>query len=547
VAAFISISVAKQPPLTSTKPASFKLFRIRFYVVVTLIAAQLLTGCTSARDYIRNGFKVGPNYGRPPAAVAPDWLDAKDPRVRKDREDLSQWWAIFKDTNLDTLIQTAYRQNLTLREAGFRVLQARAQLGIAVGEFFPQSQTANGGFIHTQRSRQVENIPAAIPTTFSQWDLGFSLAWELDIWGQFRRAIEAADDNLDASVEGYDFVLVTLLADVATYYVQLRTLEQQLAYLRANVVLQRESLSIAQAQFKGGQVTELDPDQAQSLLSQTESEIPAVEAAIRQTANQLCILLGIPPEHLREKLGEAPIPKTPTDVAVGIPADLLRRRPDVRRDERLAAAQCAAIGIAEADFYPAVTILGTIGYSADQFGSLFNAKSFRGTIGPSFQWNILNYGRILNNVRQQDAKFQELVAHYQNTVLQANAEVENGLATFLNSQEQAKDLAQSVTAAEKAVKVAIAQYKGGQVDYNRVSTLEQNLVQYQSQLAQANGQIAQGLIQVYRALGGGWQIRCPEAQAAQAEPVVAPLPVQASTEIVPTAKWSVKKPRSPAP
>jgi outer membrane protein TolC len=211
-------------------------------------------------------------------------------------------------------------------------------------------------------------------------------------------------------------------------------------------------------------------------------------------------------------------------VVVGIPADLLRRRPDVRRAERLAAAQCAQIGVAEADFYPQISLLTTFGWSAQHLKDLFAHGSFRGNVGPSFQWNILNYGRILNNVRAQDAHFQELVAHYQSIVLKAGEEVENGLVTFLRAQKRARDQGTAVTAETAAFKEAFAQYKGGLVDYNRVVLIQERLVERQQLLAEAQGQIALGLIQVYRALGGGWQIRCGE-QAPVAPADVPPAPV----------------------
>jgi NodT family efflux transporter outer membrane factor (OMF) lipoprotein len=482
--------------------------------------ALLLGGCTPLKEYIHNGFKVGPNYQRPPAPVAGDWIDAADKRVNHESPDLSRWWEVLNDPVLDSLVQSAYQQNLTLREAGFRVLQSRAALGIAVGNLFPQSQNASGDYQRRAISSEVANRQFLPERFYSQWDLGFNLAWEIDVWGKLRRAVEEADDRLNASVEDYDFVLVTLLGDVASTYVQIRTLEQQIAYTRTNVGLQRESLDIARARFKGGEVSELDVDQAQSLLSQTEASIPQQEIQLRQAANRLCILLGIPPEELRTKLGPAPIPTAPPEVVVGIPAELLRRRPDVRAAERRAAADSARIGIAEADFYPAFTLFGDIGYSAEHVVNLFTPTAFTASITPSFQWKILNYGRLLNNVRLQEALFQESVTRYQNTVLQANEEVENGLVTFIKSHQRTLFLTESVAAAEKAVKVAIAQYKAGLVDYNRVALLEQNLVDQLNLLAQARGEIAQGLIETYRALGGGWEIRCEPITAAVCPPTV---------------------------
>jgi len=479
------------------------------------IAALLTCGCTGPREYVHNGFKVGPNYCQPGAPVADTWIDAADKRVRTNSEDQSQWWRVFNDPVLNTLVRDAYGQNLTLREAGFRVLASRAQLAVTIGKILPQAQFASGNFTQTTISKETANnilglqalgIPG-VQRNFGQWDYGFNIGWELDFWGRFRRAIESDEANLGASVANYDDVLVTLLGDVATNYVQLRTLEQQIAYAHYNVELQQQTLTIVDARFHAGTTSELDVHQSRSTLAQTEAQIPELEITLRETANRLCILLGIPPEDLHARLGTVPIPTAPPEVAVGIPADLLRRRPDIRRAERTAAAQSAQIGVAEADFYPAISIVGTIGYSAEQFSQLFRSAAFDGTIGPSFQWKILNYGRIKNNVRVQNAKFQELVTNYQQTVLNANGEVENGLVTFLRAQVRTKFQSESVDRAQKAVSLGLVQYKAGTVDFTRITQLEQNLVLQQNTLAQARGEIAQGLIQVYRALGGGWEIR----------------------------------------
>jgi NodT family efflux transporter outer membrane factor (OMF) lipoprotein len=448
--------------------------------------------------------------------VAETWIDASDKRVRIDTEDLSRWWTVFNDPVLNGLVRDAYGQNLTLREAGFRVLQARAQLAITIGNILPQSQFASGSFTQTTISKdtannilalgQALNVPG-LQRNYPQWNYGFNIGWELDFWGRFRRAIESDEANLGASVADYDDVLVTLLGDVATNYIQLRTLEQQIDFSRFNVELQRQTLTIVEARFRAGTTSELDVRQSRSTLAQTEAQIPELEINLRQTANRLCILMGIPPQDLQARLGKAPIPTAPPDVAVGIPADLLRRRPDVRRAERKAAAQSAQIGVAEADFYPAISILGTIGYSAEQFPELFRSSAFEGSIGPAFQWKILNYGRIKNNVRLQNAKFQELVTAYEQAVLNANQETENGLVTFLRAQVRTRFQSESVDQAQKAVSLGLVQYKAGTVDFTRITQLEQNLVLQQNTLAQARGEIAQGLIEVYRALGGGWEIR----------------------------------------
>jgi outer membrane protein TolC len=237
-------------------------------------------------------------------------------------------------------------------------------------------------------------------------------------------------------------------------------------------------------------------------------------------------------------------------VAVGIPADLLRRRPDVRKAERQAAAQCALIGVAESDFYPSISLVTTFGWSALELNHLFTHGAFRGNVGPSFQWEILNYGRILNNVRKEDATFQALVVAYQNTALKANGEVEDGLIQFLKSQEETRYYQQSVAAELKAVQDAIAQYKGGLVDYNRVNVISRQLVQRQEELAEAQGDIALGLVKVYKAIGGGWQIRCgdgtADAAAPVAEPAPAPAPDKAPPKPMPVTQLRFEDP-PPAP
>jgi NodT family efflux transporter outer membrane factor (OMF) lipoprotein len=355
------------------------------------------------------------------------------------------------------------------------------------------------------------------------------LAWELDFWGRFRRNIAAATDELDANIENYDAVLVTLVADVAQTYVDIRTLETQIALARANVKLQQGTLQLTEIRFKEGATTDLDVQQAKANLAQTEALIPVLETALRQAQNQLCVLLGEPPYAIQQTIGSGAIPSTPIEVAVGIPADLIRRRPDLRRAERELAAQGERIGIAVAELYPHISIIGTYGLQSSKLSSLFEPQSQAGSIGPSLQWNILNYGRLINGVRVQDARFQELALFYQNQVLTAQQEVENGLVAFLQAQLQARYLQEAVNASAKSVELAIIQYREGKVDFNRVFLLERDLVQQQNDLAQARGNVAQGLIQVYRALGGGWQIRLdppqgpveiPPATSAEQAPVV---------------------------
>ena len=394
-----------------------------------------------------------------------------------------------------------------MRQAGYRVLEARAQLAIATGQLFPQSQTATGSYTRNAASQQTISGQALLAPFYNQWNFGFNLNWELDFWGRFRRAIESNAASLDASVEDYDDVLVTLLGDVATNYVQMRTLEGRIRYAKANVQLQQETLTITEARFQGGTTSELDVYQARSTLEQTEAQIPELEISLRQTVNQLCILLGMPPEELESKLGPAPIPTAPVDVAVGIPADLLRRRPDVRRAERQAAAQSALIGVAEADFYPAISINGTLGLRGGAVSRPLPPLGLQRQHRPVVPMEPLELRADSEQRSLPRRQVPGIGGDLPADGSQRRQEVENGLVTFLRRQVRTKLQTASVDDAEKAVKIVLAQYKAGAIDFTRVTQLEQTLVQQQDVLTQAQGEIATGLIQVYEALGGGWQIR----------------------------------------
>jgi NodT family efflux transporter outer membrane factor (OMF) lipoprotein len=510
-------------------------------------AVLLNGGCvtTGPLDYIRNGFKVGPNYCRPPAPVAPEWIESKDPNVQN--RHLQDWWGVFNDPKLNSLIDTAYDQNLTLRIVGTRVLQARAQQAIAVGSFFPQTQQATGQYSRVNLSRNEPNNPTALsallpslglgpgvasPFTnnYSEWNAGFNVGWELDFWGRYRRAIESNNANLDASVENFDNALVTLLADVATNYVQYRVAQQRIKIARANIQAQAKLVALAEQQEKVGTATKIDTEQLRTLLEQTRSTIPALQIAQGQANDVLCTLLGLPPRDLEPELGPGPeidadalnadpVPTIPAWVAVGIPADLLRQRPDVRSAERQVAAQSAEIGVAEADLYPTIFINGIIGYEAQDLSKLFESRSFMGTITPNFKWNILNYGRIANNVHLQQAKTQELIDTYQNDVLTAAQQVQTALRGFLRSREQAADLARSVKAAVAATKVLEKNFIDLKADVNRLYTLENTQLQEQDNLAVAQGNVALSLINVYRYLGGGWELRNEKESCREAPPI----------------------------
>jgi len=492
--------------------------RLRLHLAV-LLMLLVTSGCTSLRQWWHNGLKVGPNYCPPPAPVSDEWIDAHDPHLSTEPAEVCDWWRVFNDPVLDRLVTMAREQNLSLKIAACRIWEARAMRAVAAGSFWPQSQQMVGTFTRNRFSDNMYPFGSfPFNREYDDWMFGFDAAWELDLWGKIRRAVEAADANLDAQIAGYDDVLVTLQGDVAAAYLQMRTLEERLKYARKNVELQRESLRIAEERFKLGIVSELDVRQAAAQLSTTESMIPKLEEGHRQVQNALCLLLGLPPGSLEAELAQpAPIPTPPPEVVVGVPAELLERRPDIRRAERMAAAQSARIGIAEAEFYPHIAITGTIGIQTEQFSDLFEWPSLMGKIGPGFQWNILNYGRILNNVRAEDARFRQAVLTYQQTVLAAEKEVEDAIVAFLQEQRRTRHLQQATADAQRALELAMHLYREGVIDYQRVLESQRALLLQQDALAESRGSVAINLVKIYKALGGGWQVRLWPEETSPAE------------------------------
>jgi len=479
---------------------------------------------------------VGPDYQKPEAPVAADWIGPDNARVKREPATQTEWWKIFNDPVLDRLVDKAYQQNLTLQSAGLRILEARAQLGVAIGRFYPQSQEVGGSYTNIERSRN-GLFPVTGNRNVDFYQFGFDVAWELDAWGKFRRSIEASGQRVHATIAAYDDFLISLVAEVARTYVSYRYLEERLKLAQENARIQERTLQIADVRYRAGVVTELDVTQARSLLRATQALIPAFEASITQATNALSVLLGELPGQLQAELaGPTTIPTAPPEVAVGLPAELMRQRPDIRQAEFQLAAQSALIGVATADLYPRFILAGFIGTQSTEFSTWFNHRSGTWLAGPSFSWDILNYGRIRNRVRAEDARFQELVANYRNTVLRAAEEVEDSIASYLRGQEQVSFLAQSVAAARRSTDLSLIQYRDGAVDFIRVLDSERFLVQQQDNLAAAQGNVVLNLVSLYKALGGGWQIR-------DGKPFVPP---DIQKEMITRTNWDGILPEQPA-
>ena len=453
------------------------------------LSALIASGCAM----------LGPDFQEPSAPVESNWLEVDDPMVSSEPPADPKWWqTAFQDPVLDELVETALQENLTLRSAGLRVLQSQQQLAIAIGNQYPQQQQATG-LAAREKSNSV---------IFNDYSLGFNLSWEVDFWGRFRRQVESASAELDASVADYDGALVSLLSQVAQNYILIRTFQAQLEVARHNIKLQRESLRITTAKFNAGDVSELDADQAETLLNNTIASVPSLETSLQQVKNSLAILLGKPPHDMNYLLGEkGEIPTTPAMIALGMPQNLIRQRPDIRAAERQLAAQSAQIGVAVTELYPAFSIGGSIGSSAMTTGDLFTSDSSTWNLFGAFQWNILNYGRLRSNVRLQDALFQQLLVDYQNTVLSAQGDVENSIVAYLKSYQQLASYQLAADASKRSVAASTAQYQNGLIGFNTViSTLSAD-AQQQDLLTSTRGTVATNLVQVYRALGGGWEIR----------------------------------------
>lgn len=453
--------------------------------------------------------KVGPDYRQPKVEVSQNWIESS-PSVSAKQEQTRKWWSSFNDPTLDKLVQMAYEQNLSLRIAGVRVLEARAGRGVAAGAFWPQLQQITAAYQRVQLSEQLSTggTPPLPKRRFDVNQMGFEAAWEVDLWGKFRRNIESADANVLASVYAYEDVLVALVADVAAAYVDMRSFEDRVRLAEKNAKIQEDTFKTTESKFKNGAVTELDVQEAKANLTNTRAFIPVLKNGSQTAQNRLCILLGKPAQDLSEILkGEVAVPAPPPEVVIGIPADLLRRRPDVRNAERLAAAQSAQIGVAFADLLPQISLRGDIGVSANQADDLWKGSAVESSFGPTFRWSILNYGRIRNNVRVQDARLEALLLNYQNTVLLASVEAENGISSFIRTREQVNELTESAKAAGRSVELAKTQYKQGAIDFTRLSQVETFLVRQEDNLAAAKRDLARSLIFLHKALGGGWELR----------------------------------------
>ncbi|WP_426204462.1 TolC family protein [Pseudomonas sp. TWP3-1] len=456
--------------------------------------------------------RLGPDFQAPAEAWSKQW---NSPALEQASErgaypDLRQWWQVFADPILDQLISAAEAHNSSLKIAGLRVLEARAQLGIAESGRYPQLQQASADSLYIDRRQSGGSNPQDLH--FWQHSAAFDVGWELDFWGRFSRAIESADAGYFAAQANYEDALVLLRAQVADTYFSLRTTEARLRVARENATQQKRNFEITEKLFTSGQSAELDLQQAKTQYLGTLSTIPAFEDQLLRTRNALAVLVGQPPGGaalLAEQSGL--IPLVDRVVLQDVPANLLLRRPDVRAAELNVAAQSALIGVAETDLYPSLTLLGSIVWSSDSLSATPRSLDLIG--GPSLRWNLFDYGRIRNNIRVQDARLQQLIEAYRDKVRQAAREADDAASGLTKALEVERILGEAEGAARRSLVLANAQYREGYSDFQRVLDAQRALLELQDNYLVSRSNAVSNLIALYKAVGGGWQSSAPQIDA----------------------------------
>jgi NodT family efflux transporter outer membrane factor (OMF) lipoprotein len=453
---------------------------------------------------------VGPDYHEPKKDVTNHWIK-QGKSVEESQIQDAHWWDVFHDPTLTSIIQLGYQHNLNLKSAGVSVLQARAQLAQAVGELYPQQQAAIGAYNYQRIGGS--SLQEVLPSSFDTGILGLSATWEIDFWGKYRRAILSNDAAFLASYAAYDNALVSLTADIATAYINIRTTEELINITKENIKVQATGLQIAKARFSAGESSLLDVEQAQTELSETQSTLPKYLGQLQIEKDALAVLLGTTPDKINQLIHKKHgIPRAPGGVAVGIPRETISKRPDIYQARMKAIAQSESIGATKANLYPSFSLAGSFVFAANtippnSLNDMFNWSNRNISAGPSLNWPILNYGQITNAVRVQDAIFQEALLNYLNLVLKAQQEVQDNITSFIEAKKSERYLITANNAAIKSTNLSLIRYREGESDYTPVLDSERQQLRVQTSLTQEKGEIPKALVALYRALGGGWQIR----------------------------------------
>ena len=460
------------------------------------------------------GCSVGPDYRRPETAAPAVWQEAQQTGIDTQAAELAEWWKEFRDPVLDGLAERAVKNNLDLRIAEARVREERASLAATSAGLWP-TLDVSGSYSRNRASQNAVGSPTqgaiAAPIGGRQLEqnffkTGFDSSWEIDVFGGTRRQIEAAEAILQASVEERRGVLVTLLGDVARNYIDLRGLQRRLAVAQENLRAQQDTLGLTKVRFDAGLASDFEVAQSEGQVNTTAAQIPALQSALKQAAYRVDVLLGTQPGTSWDELAKvAPIPALPPQAHVGLPADLLRRRPDIRSAERQLAAATAQVGAATADLYPRFSLLGNIGLQSVSASDWFSAQSRFWSIGPTISWPVFDAGRIRATIEIRNAQQEQALRQYEKSVLTAFEDVENALVNYGNEQTRYRSLLEAAAANRRALQMANDLYIQGLVPFLNVLDAQRTLYATESDLAQSEANMASNLVALYKALGGGWE------------------------------------------
>lgn len=445
---------------------------------------------------------VGPDYTAPDQESPQEWsselgdgLNAESP----DSQTLAHWWETLGDETLNALMERAVSGNLDLKAARARVREARARSGVSNALLYPTLDTGAAAL------KQRFSGSSGNGNEIDLFVAGFDAGWELDVFGGVRRQVEAARADLGAGEEEWRDVMVSLLAEVARNYLEVRTYQSRLKVAADSIKSQEVSAELNRSRFSAGIIDELALQQALYNLEQTRAQVPVLQTGLAAAQNRLTVLLGLPPGKLKEELAKsAPVPVAPVSVAVGVPAETLRRRPDIRQAERNLAAATARIGVATADLYPKFRLSGSIGLEAIDLGDLPNWSSRTSIIRSGISWNIFDAGAVRRTIEIQSARQEQALVFYEKSVLTALEEVENALVAYVREQQRRESLKAAEQAAEKALSIARDKYQSGLVDFSNVLDAQRALYGFQDALAVSDGAVTAGFVRIYKALGGGW-------------------------------------------
>lgn len=456
------------------------------------------------------GCSVGPDYQEPMLAVPGGWNEARQKGVDTRAPELARWWTAFEDPLLNSLVERALGSNLDLRVAEARLREARAARDAVAAGAWPTVETS-GSYTRSRSSENALNIPSGgggsgVKLERSLFTAGFDADWEIDVFGGVRRSVEAADATIEATEYSRRDILVTLLGDVARNYIELRGAQRRIAVARGNLKTQQDSLDLTRVRFDAGLASDLDVARAQAQINTTAAQIPTLESAAKQAAYNLDLLLGLAPGVLRQELEkELAIPRLPPEVLVGLPSELLRRRPDIRFAERRLAAATAQVGSAIADLFPKFFLIGAAGLQSISASDWFTGGSRYWSIGPAISWPIFDAGRIRANIAIRNAQQEQAMSQYEKAVLAALGDVEKSLVNYSQEQLRYRSLNEAVTANRRSVEMANELYVRGLDDYLSVLDTQRALYATENELAQSEANMAANLVALYKALGGGWE------------------------------------------